>query len=211
MIHNFKYGNGYVSEVYEYLSQSKHKRVIDIGASGYGWSSPFITHYADINQHPNSNLISFLGNICSYELWSKILDDVDKNGKYDFAICTHTLEDICNPGLVCELLPKIANGGYIAVPSKFKEMTRHEGSYFGWIHHRWIFNKEGNRFVAYPKLPFVEYTDIASRIFQGRDIEQTSDLSFFWSDSFEMEIANDDYMGPGTAAVMGYFNRLVED
>jgi hypothetical protein len=212
MIYNFKYSESYDrAEVCEYLSQKKFTRVIDLGACAASWSSPFITHYADVMQHENSSLISFLGSICSYDIWNKILDDVDKNGKYDFAICTHTLEDISSPGLVCEMLPKIAKEGYIAVPSKFIEMRKHEGPYFGWIHHRWLFNKEGNDFVAYPKLPFVEYTDTASRIFRGRDIERSVDLSFFWSDSFEMKIANNDYMGPDVPSVVRYFGGLTED
>lgn len=45
--------------------------------------------------------------------------------KLDFAICTHTLEDLDNPGPVWELLPVVARRAFVAVPSKHAELRRH--------------------------------------------------------------------------------------
>lgn len=211
MIYNFKYSDTLDrTEVIRYLQEKKYARVIDIGASASSWSTPYITHYADILEHSNSSLHAFTGSICSYHTWKQILDDVQANGKFDFVICTHTLEDISSPQLVCDLLPLIANEGYVAVPSKYKELVKHEGPYFGWIHHRWIFNKEGNDFVAYPKLALTEYINIPS-LLKGNENSNSTDLSFFWKDNFVLNIANNDYMGPDVESVVRYFYALGND
>ena len=57
----------------------------------------------------------FVGNVNSFALWAKVLEDVERHGKFDFAICTHTLEDLANPGLVCEMLPVVARRGFVAL------------------------------------------------------------------------------------------------
>lgn len=52
-----------------------------------------------------------------------LLDYVDRHGKFDFVICSHTLEDLNLPEAVCSLINKIGKGGYIPVPSKYAEPT----------------------------------------------------------------------------------------
>ena len=56
--------------------------------------------------------------------YNELLTYVTQNGKFDFCICTHTLEDIMNPIFVCEQIEKISNEGYIAFPSKYRELSR---------------------------------------------------------------------------------------
>lgn len=216
MIYNFKYGdiNDFYNrpEVIEYLKQKKYSRVLDVGGSVNSWSSSYITHCTDIQKHNNQDIHQFIGNISTYGIWKTILDDVEKNGKFDFVICTHTLEDIASPQLVCEMLPQIANEGYIAVPSKYWELNKHEGPYYGWIHHRWVFNKEENNFVAYPKLPFLEHVNIPSVFEWGNDGKVNPfDLSFFWKETFKLNIINNDYMGPDVNSVIQYYNKLKND
>ena len=167
-----------------------------------------LPHYIDINSCSHHKATPFIGNISTYDVWEQVLNYVNDNGKFDFAICTHTLEDISSPQMVCNLLPRIAKEGYIAVPSKYMELSRHEGyspcsgyiggcgGYRGWVHHRWIFNKEGNDFVAYPKIPLTEYIDLSN---MKNRTEQ--DLRFFWKDSFELKVVNNDWLGPTDAAV----------
>jgi len=186
------------------------KTILDIGASASGWSAPYVTHYVDVNVWSHdSGKTGFIGSATSVDLWKKITNWVKFNGKFDFCICSHTLEDISNPQLVCEMMPKIAKEGYIAFPSKFSELIRHPGKPFlGWVHHRWIFNKEGDRVVAYPKLPFLEYENWTSL---SNDTQSSCwELQFFWENDFTIQTVNNDYMGPSEHAVYEYFKKLLE-
>ena len=45
------------------------------------------------------------------------------DGFFDFAICSHTLEDVCDPVWVCEELARVAKAGYIEVPSRLEEQA----------------------------------------------------------------------------------------
>jgi len=208
MIYNFEYSNFHNREkALTYLEEKKFTRVIDVGATANGWSNRFLTHYVDIHEWPNTRHIPFLGNICLYSTWEPILRDVEENGLFDFAICTHALEDISSPQFVSEMLTRVAKEGFIAVPSKNVELSRHvNGPYYGHIHHRWIYNKEGDEFVAYPKLNFIEHSNFDS-ITQAFD-SSINELCFFWKGDFKFNIVNSDYMGPNVEAVQQYFKGL---
>lgn len=212
MIYNFSYQNSFTdrADVITYLTENQFKTVLDIGFYVNSWSSAFTTHYVDIKKSIDSTAYPFIGNISEYDVWTDVLNYVEQNGKFDFAICTHTLEDISSPQMVCKLLPRIAKEGYIAVPSKYVEFSTKEYNYCrgyrGYIHHRWIFNKEGEEFVAYPKLVFTEYMKL------NLDHKPEEDLRFFWKDSFEMKVINDDWLGPNDTAVCDmYVNGLIKD
>lgn len=194
----------------EYLDSKKFDRVIDVGASANFWAAEYVTHCFDINRTPNAeNKIGFIGNINDYEAWFSVLEDVKINGKFDFAICTHTLEDICNPGLVCKMLSRIAKKGFVAVPSKFYEFTRHEGQYRGWQHHRWVFNKEGNLIVAYPKLPFVDYINEFDALANALDPSENGELQWYWQHEMDLKFVNNDYLGPSPQHVYQYYANLL--
>jgi hypothetical protein len=206
MIYDFKYSDMSRHEVLAYLETKKFKRVLDVGATAHGWSAKYLSHYMDINPWNNSNAKGFLGNICLYSTWKPVLEDVAVNGKYDFVICTHTLEDIASPQFVTEMICEIGNEGYIAVPSKNVELSRNiNGHFYGHIHHRWIFNKESDNFVAYPKLNFIEYIDWTKTISK---FHAFNEICFFWKDSFKLNVVNNDFMGPNPGAVVSYFNGL---
>jgi len=76
--------------------------------------------------------------ICSHEPWP-FTDD-----QFDFAICSHTLEDVRDPVRVCEELQRVAKAGYIEVPSRLEEQTVGiNGDWPGWAHHRWLCDVDG--------------------------------------------------------------------
>jgi SAM-dependent methyltransferase len=73
--------------------------------------------------------------------------------QFDFAVCSHTLEDVRDPIRVCRELSRIAKAGYVEVPSRLVEQAYGvEGPWAGWGHHRWLIDvvDGGLRFVHKP-------------------------------------------------------------
>lgn len=71
--------------------------------------------------------------ICAHEPWPF------PDGRFDFAICSHTLEDVRDPVWVCAELQRVAKAGYIEVPSRLEEQTWGiQGEWVGWGHHHWL-------------------------------------------------------------------------
>jgi SAM-dependent methyltransferase len=61
------------------------------------------------------------------------------DGQFDFAICSQTLEDVRDPVWVCAEMIRIAQAGYIEVPSRLEEQAAGvHGGFVGWPHHRWL-------------------------------------------------------------------------
>jgi Methyltransferase domain len=79
--------------------------------------------------------------ICAREPWPL----ADKS--IDFAICSHTLEDLRDPLWVCSELVRVAKAGYIEVPSRAAEQSRgwEHPRIAGLSHHRWLIDIEGGR------------------------------------------------------------------
>jgi hypothetical protein len=85
--------------------------------------------------------------ICDREPWPFA------DGQFDFAVCSHTLEDIRDPVGVCAELRRVARAGYIEVPSRAAEQSlRMQGRCVGWSHHRWLVDVTDGRieFVLKP-------------------------------------------------------------
>ena len=219
MISNVKYGNGDRKEILEFLIDKKNNnpdfKIIDVGGTYDGWSWSVLDALIDINKSPDNNIKQFQFNICNHEEWYEILEYVKENGKFDFVICTHTLEDLSNPLLVCKMINKIAKSGYIAIPSKFIELTRlanmgleksiNGKSFRGYIHHRWIFQVENGEFIAYPKLNFIDYDDFFDSI--ARADLSIRDLNFYWEGELNLKIINNDFMGPDSDSVVQMFRE----
>jgi Methyltransferase domain len=71
----------------------------------------------------------------------------------DFAVCSHTLEDVRDPIWVCEELARVAKAGYLEFPSRLEEQSWGvEGRFVGWGHHRWLVDvgENGLEFVVKP-------------------------------------------------------------
>jgi hypothetical protein len=157
-------------------------RVIDVGG-GHGGD-----HYgkgivnAVVDLLPNKDLLGhidfFRADLCNGEDWASIEQSILKEGKYDFCICRHTLEDLDNPKVTVRWLERIAKRGWISVPSYFTEMSisgndeHHIGKEWteekhkpgtalqghrGYTHHKWIFFGA----IDNPDLPVVAYPKMA--------------------------------------------------
>ena len=75
------------------------------------------------------------------------------DGQFDFAVCSHTLEDVRDPVFVCSELQRVARAGYIEVPSRLEEQSWGVvGPWVGWSHHRWLVDVSDGAiaFVAKP-------------------------------------------------------------
>jgi Methyltransferase domain len=73
---------------------------------------------------------------------------------FEFAVCSHTLEDIRDPLFLCAELNRVAKAGYIETPSITAELTFGIESkrYAGWYHHRWLVAMEDDE-IAFRHKP----------------------------------------------------------
>jgi hypothetical protein len=189
-------------------------KVVDVGGSMNGWSANYVDAIVDFNDFENDSgrIKHFKCDITHPDSWKELLLYVENNGKFDFCICTHTLEDIMNPVYVSEQIQKIAKEGYIAVPSKYRELSRFEcgyNGYRGYIHHRWIFDIIGNVFVGYPKINYLDSTDKFDKLAILDD--NVCDLSFFWKDKIDITYINNNFLGPNVNAVINYYDLLLQN
>jgi hypothetical protein len=207
--------NGDKGDVINYITSRKaHGKftVIDVGASANGWSGPYLDALVDMNSDTieDDRIVRFRGDINQDDVWNEVMQYVSLHGKFDFCICTHTIEDIRDPYYVCTQFGKIAKEGYISVPSKHRECARFEFGPHGprgYIHHRWIYTVTNNNLVAYPKLPIVDYLAELDDVANPSD--SVSDLCVYWKDDIKLSLCNDDYMGPNVDAVINYMLELV--
>src|SRR5436309_5402895 len=65
---------------------------------------------------------------------------------FDFAVCSHTLEDVRDPLFLCAELIRVAKAGYIEVPSRAAESSRgcEHPAIAGYSHHRWLIDIDGS-------------------------------------------------------------------
>ena len=100
--------------------------MIDFGARSLEWSSDVIDAYVDLRRSPNASgsLEAYIGDLNEREVYEPILEAVKVHGKFDLAICAHTLQGLRDPITLIKMLPFIAKAGYVATPSKQAELTR---------------------------------------------------------------------------------------
>ena len=209
-IYNVKLSNGNRDHIVEYIKSQKAKgkfTVIDVGGSRVGWSKDVVDAILDFNENDYSSTIRFFKcDITNADAWDEIMKYVTIHGKFDFCICTHTIEDIMNPVFVCEQICKIAKEGYMAFPSKYRELARVESTHWrGYIHHRWIFDVKNNSVIGYPKINMTEHAFFDTIADPSPD---KLDMSFFWKESIDIKYLNNNYLGPDAKSVLEYYEKL---
>jgi hypothetical protein len=168
MIRNISYHNNYhtrhmiLQHVYEQRRINPAYSVIDIGGSAGSWTHDIRDCLVDYIAPPSGDRVLAL-DICSLSAWEQLRAVVHRRGApFDFAICTHTLEDLYNPFLALDHLPSIAQGGVISMPSLRTELYHHaesaQGYWLGYYHHHWMFDQDSghDRMIIAPKLPLLE-------------------------------------------------------
>ena len=125
----------------------------------------------------------FTGDICDAEVWLHIPDQA-----YDFAICSHTLEDVRDPLYVCSQLLRVARAGYIETPSRFRECakTQADDLIIGWGHHRWFIEVEDGTLFFKQKNPELHRFDFLGEARRGYAFDYFKQFSgVYWKGSFD--------------------------
>jgi len=109
---------------------------------------------------------------------------------FDFATCSHLLEDVRDPIWICSELCRVAKAGYIEVPSRILEQTRgiEHPSYAGYYHHRWLVSRKDQvlEFRHKPHLLHSVRDAIIADIGPAHKLnDDHAILVFEWTNSFE--------------------------
>src|SRR5580658_5270853 len=109
---------------------------------------------------------------------------------FDFAICSHLLEDIRDPIWVCSELRRIAKAGYIESPSRVVEQSKgvENPRHAGYYHHRWLITRS-NKGLEFRHKPHVLHSiknAIVIHLSPGRRIDpKHAIVTLDWYDDFE--------------------------
>ncbi len=202
----------YRSDGWRPVEEVRGLKIIDIGVGG-GSFAESLDAVVDIREPPVPAPNRFIGDINEPEIWNEIFKHVKKHGKWDYAICAGTLEDILNPFYVCKQIEKIADAGFIFVPSKYRELARFMGTFRGWIHHLWVFDVVGGKLTGYPKINYLEdpvFDDVHKKL------PDHEELLIEWAGEIGMKIVHDG-IPYGTAEMSGedhirkLYNQLIEN
>ena len=120
--------------------------------------------------------------VCDREPWPF------EDGRFDFAVCSHTLEDVRDPIHVCSELQRVARAGYIEVPSRLEEQSWGViGPWVGWSHHRWLIDVTENRieFVHKPHALHGRETDHFPPGFHDSLTAEERVQQLWWEGSFD--------------------------
>ena len=126
--------------------------VLDIG----GWAKPFprADWVVDMNAYESRGLYgSEGGGDERFSAGTWVQQDVCdaaplpfEDDRFDFVICSHTLEDVRDPVRVCSEMARVGRAGYIETPSRLEEQSYgFQGPWVGWGHHRWLVDVRGDR------------------------------------------------------------------
>jgi hypothetical protein len=182
-------------EISHKLKISAKDRVIDIGGS--------------LKQHPQID-IDTLADLLRPEdapywpskLKAKHFVKVDLNGgalpfkdkEFDVCLCTHVLEDLYNPFPIISEMARIAKRGYIAAPSRGKDMEFSKINLTDWntgprrqpgnSHHLWFFENKNNKIYVVPKnYPLLYTSEFQIIKWAGED-----EFQYFWKDTITFNL-----------------------
>ena len=205
---------GHVKSVLEMAGADRNLRVLDVGGGLNPWLGDAVSHVMDMSSKSTAELIQ--GDVCLMQTWAQLEDK-----EFDFVNCTHTLEDVRDPGFVVQQMNRVGRAGFVAVPSRHSECQFGESrAYLGYGHHRWIFHlPSADKLEAMAKFPA-----IASRMrgLPGRVLPEririsrvarfvnngpqrrwvagrharSSELGIVWAGQLPFAYVNGDYAGP---------------
>lgn len=183
--------------------------VIDVGAAANPWSAEVLSATFDMNDCGAAPL-HFRGNLNDYRSWEPLLQHVGTYGRFSYAICSHTLEDLAYPAMTLEMLPRIADAGYVSVPSRYLESLRVEGPYRGFIHHRWILDPDDKKqtLILAPKLSLLEHLALCGEE-RWPAAPDRFELQMMWRNGISFRCLNGDYLGPTRNHVVDFYGQFM--
>ncbi len=200
------------------VEYAKGKKVIDVGGALNHWFEPQPFCCLDILK--GDCKLNFQGDVNMPLGWEEILEYVENHGKFDFAICTHVLEDVRNPPMILESLPLIAHEGFVSMPDKRTELQIQEcnepdtlermglkRAYRGYFHHRWIFTIRDEALWIFPKLTAIE----VMKDLKWVEPRVTRELSFFWEGDIPYKMFQDDWLGPNPWEYIINYSREIKE
>ena len=123
--------------------------------------------------------------LCDHKPWP-IADKA-----FDFAICSHVLEDVRDPIWMCSEIQRIAKAGYIETPSRVVEQSKgvENPRHAGYYHHRWLVSKASERRLEFRHKPHLLHSvnqAIVTHLPPTRRIRREHAIvTLDWVDSFE--------------------------
>ena len=210
MITNWSYNNltdlrPYVKE----LIKNNKYNTVDVGASSNPWSYPECQTFIDIVPTNVGGCTYIKLNLENEEERNDFLKTIEQNGKFDFSICSHTIEDIFNPIDAIKFLTKISKRGYISIPSKFNEFKHLYGQkYRGNAHHKQFFDVNDDKLVIFPKFSFIEVDNRSDIILTQH---KGDELNIFWEENIDFKVFGDGipYYGDDTLISDFYRNLII--
>ncbi len=179
-------------------------KVIDLGGGLDGWTKEIVDFIADIGVTDTDSTKRV--DLCNPADFNKLLAYVEQHGKFDYAICTHTLEDVYDPFLALKNLPKIAKRGIITMPSIVAELSPVQSlAWRGYLHHRWIYDFQEGKILIIPKITLFE-----SLVKVKLTKTKNSEVRFDWFDDIPYEVFMNNYSGPDTQTVIKEFSSLID-
>ncbi len=106
---------------------------------------------------------------------------------FDFATCSHTLEDIRDPLFVCSELMRVAKAGYIETPSRLVEscVGWESENFAGLGHHRWLIDYHPGRLTFTQKYHNIHDAGLHLPAALFRALPPTAHISsMFWEGGF---------------------------
>ena len=109
--------------------------VVDIGGRHNPWADEVVDAYVDIYEFETDKRL-YVGDVNDEAIWRTL----EQNGPFDFAICSHVLEDVPYPMTGLRWLPRIARAGFLGLPVKHREVANSKALYWlGQPQHSWIY------------------------------------------------------------------------
>jgi len=142
--------------------------------------------------------------ICSREPWPF----PDKY--FDFAICSHTLEDLRDPVWVCSELVRVSKAGYIETPSRLYETTFNLEikNMAGASHHRWIVDLTADNRLRFTFKHMQVHCKAVNSNRRKLSRGPEDILQCVWHDSFEFF---ENYLVNGPEVFEYYLDRPVDE